>query len=152
MADDKDHFIYLDSSVGAGMDNAIAWVTSDQLDPTRIDTHTITNPTGSTDVEVVQGQYSGTHICGVPWSTLVGWTACMSLATSGKCDRHIVHFNSDNVAEDSVNRKRWAACHELGHSLGLMHDANQNSCMWNSYYSAPNTYSQHDRDMFYNYY
>jgi len=152
MADNKDHSIFLDSSVGGGMRNAISAVRTESLDPTTIETYTETDPSGYTDVEVFQAENSGTYICGVSWSGVSGVAWCTSVTPSLKCEKHVVEFNTDNVSTTTPNRRRWAACQELGHTLGLKHDKNENSCMLDSFYQAPNTYSQHDRDMFYNYY
>lgn len=46
MADNKDHSISLDSSVGGGMRNASSAVRTESLDPTTIETYTETDPSG----------------------------------------------------------------------------------------------------------
>lgn len=151
MADNKDHYIWLHSSVGPAMENQIMWNRTENLNPTTIDTHTtVPPPDYRTDVEVFQDSYTGS-ICGRPWYTLSGATICWSLTASNRCQQHAIYYNSPEVAGFTTHGRRWAACHEFGHTLGLGHVGNTNSCMYENNFGSA-TYSDHDRDMFFNYY
>lgn len=94
---------------------------------------------------------------------VLGWVNCPQGATeSGSnpnrtCVGQRLNFNQYGPYEntyDTTHGRRVMACHELGHTVGLQHTSNNNSCMqtaldtgWNpNNPNYPNTYSGHDID------
>lgn len=139
--------------------NAIQWVRVNVIDPTDIDTSLVASSTPHTDVLVRDGAY--VDYCGIDWyqpndpdGGVVGLGRCLALV-EGKlsCDQHELRMNTNFTSIASTYDVRSLACHESGHTLGLMHrpyyaDPLEKhftlSCMVTGYPKKSNTFDFHD--------
>lgn len=119
-----------------------------QLDRTSIDTSLLSSVNSLTDVLAYDQDY--TTYCGRPWhfdgapgEVTIGLYACISLASAGKCEKSEIRFDlsyNDGVA---WNLRNSTACHEVGHTVGLLHrNTSDSGCIAtnNDHYH----YSEHD--------
>lgn len=76
---------------------------------------------GENDVTVWDEAYGG---------NVSGWTECHAWHSASNCNIVHVHINTSlsNIPENRTDTF-YLACHELGHSVGLMHSSDANSCM-----------------------
>lgn len=147
MADNNTHSFFYTAAFPTYMRDAVNAARAESYDPTDINTVTSTNVNSGTDVVTYQQDYSSW--CGARWHPTggaVGHTQCVSLVISnGRCQKAELRSDESFVAGTSVARRKWLACHETGHSLGLNHrTAASDSCMWPED-DVPHI-DQHDRD------
>lgn len=87
------------------------------------------------------------------WSR--AYTTCEANAATGLpgvryhmwCRPQRIYYQAYPEANDCWNYgpcRRWLACHELGHTLGLQHSANSATCMYTVGY--PDTLNAHDKE------
>lgn len=150
-ADNKTHnFEYIDLN----SDNTAAteWVRKNVIDPTIINTSIDATPDALTDVNVLDRYYI--DYCGYNWYTsnsggVIGSTKCDLLSPTNRCDRHSVRYTNNWTDIASTTGRRWLACHENGHALGLKHrNENADGCMSPSYVNASTStvaFSLHDQ-------
>jgi hypothetical protein len=79
-----------------------------------------------TDV-VAYNQYYTTY-CGVPWNSVAGMTTCVSRNSVNECEKHEVRYDLNDMAGGTQTFRRNEACHEMGHSFGLVHS--DSGCMY----------------------
>lgn len=154
MADNRDHFFWY-SNITSPTQIAVAWSRANNLDPTEMNTYNESNGfSNSTDVVVYDEDYSGTF-CNKTWiddpnvmtNRLFAAVRCAYLTSVGKCDQYYVDFDNDFMGPRSAEAEAKLACHELGHTLGLMHRTMNTSCMidpWDDN-AANRYYDGHDR-------
>jgi hypothetical protein len=150
-ADNATHnFEYID--LNADNTAATNWVRTNVIDPTVINTSIDSTPDEHTDVNVIDRYY--TDYCGYNWYTsssggTIGATKCDLLSSTNRCDRHSVRYSNYWTDIASNTGRRWLACHENGHGLGLLHRyENADGCMSPSYVDASTStvaYSLHDK-------
>lgn len=105
--------------------NAVAFILNNYVSPTDIALAAEqASPDANTDAVYFDADYGTT--CGISWhpaGTGIGLNSCASLSGS-KCQRTDVRI--DNSFTDGVSNDwdRAIACHETGHTLGLLHRAN----------------------------
>ncbi len=73
---------------------------------------------------------------------IIGLRQCIAINGAGECERSDIRFDTSFYPGRSAEEIRSLACHEVGHSLGLMHRAEQ--CMTETANSAI-IYSDHDK-------
>jgi hypothetical protein len=150
MQDPNPHTFYysaLTPSVQAHMD----WARGNILDPTTINTTYPGTVSSLTDVVVYDEDYA--TYCNITWhpqpagiKQYVGYVFCISLASGNTCEKHEVRYDLSwwpNVGDD---KHRSAACHELGHTVGLTHPSNEDgdSCMVDSVTPGLEQWTEHD--------
>lgn len=92
--------------------------------------------TGCTSVTDVQWEQVGS-------ANYFGLYECITYNAVGECDRSRVTLNNAWPMDNDIQRRK-TACHELGHSVGLLHD-NGLGCMISGSVSAEtSTYDAHD--------
>lgn len=109
------------------------------------------SPAATTDAYIRDQDY--TTYCGLTWDSpsipglegTIGLNTCVALNSAGECERSDVRFDTSTYAALGPTGRRSLACHEIGHSLGLMH--RQEQCMGEGASALTLTaYSQHDKD------
>ena len=121
---------------------AVSNVVADVYSPTDLNAYSLVNDSAC---------YTANRICTFDYdygnNGFFGWTACVSGTSSGTnpnrtCGRQFVRFNL-NYSPPSVSR---LVCHELGHTVGLRHGDETNSCMFDPITgSTSSTLTSHDR-------
>lgn len=146
MADNRDHYFWY-TAVTSTTSASVNWSRVNNYDPTDVNTFSEDVLTSQTDVNVEDADYEGVS-CGKTWiasstgSGLVGLTLCKSLSGS-KCQAFGVYFDNDFMGPATTAGERSIACHELGHSLGLMHLGS--GCMMENDRSS-SALTDHDRN------
>jgi hypothetical protein len=109
------------------------------IEPTDINTSLPDHQCGEDDVQVMDEAYGG---------TLSGWSECHRWHTVNvNCDTVHVHINTrlTNIPENRGDTF-YLVCHEVGHSVGLMHTSDATSCMRQAWGSSQHIRVPHDRD------
>ena len=143
MADPNPHtFFYSDLS--SAMQEAQNGVRVFIYDPTDVNTSLLGSVSSDTDAVVYDLDY--TTYCGYTWDDIpnvIGLTTCVSLAGGGRCQKFEIRYdNSDVNSSSSIGFRNAIACHETGHSLGLKHNSDPNSCVQGGWYVG--AISSHD--------
>lgn len=148
MQDNRD-YTYHRSSLTTRMYSAVANVLNNQIAPTDITVKAEqATPDGNTDVVMYDADYS-TH-CGFDWhpdgpdpdtNWIAGLAECASLSGS-RCQRFNVRWDTSLTDTLNDNGARTWACHELGHTLGLLH--RNEACMPATVPANQPGYSTHD--------
>lgn len=117
--DDEIH--YVDEVALTANGNAASDWGQSRLDQTQIST-----PAGTNDVEV-RDYESLVHAGAYAWTECPKWWP-------HSCDKYLVGFNQLNLDSEPLSHWQSAACHEFGHTAGLLHrfpstDSDLNSCM-----------------------
>jgi hypothetical protein len=120
IADNSNHYFYIDGSVLQAMDDAVTYARRQVYDPTNLTTLTDTTLTPQTDVNVTQGRYTG-QICGLDWSGVSGYTLCVSTNSADECEQHHILFNTNKTENFIEGERKELACMEIGHSVLLKH-------------------------------
>jgi len=162
VGNDRDHYVYVHSSVNNNLRNALLTSMSSDYDPTQLRMFSQTSITAWTDVRAYAGNYS---------VQAAGWVVCETGSATGVnkyghvwCLKQGLRFNF-NFSEyfndgPSLN---YITCHELGHTLGLQHwgqnlvgsPGTGSTCMHMNTPNGPTVLHQYDRDhinaYYYNY-
>lgn len=138
--DSLTHNFWYDGSALYGlsqlMRDATTYARTYSYDPTDINTANAASHAPDTDVVVFDWDI-GANYCGYNWhtvanpsGTIVGLAICMGLAVSvpGACEQHYVDYDESFTNNATVWNRITLACHEVGHTLGLIHHTG-NSCM-----------------------
>lgn len=132
MADNATHSFWYDS-LSTDAQIAVNQTRTSNYNPTDLDTVNEDVPDSLTDVLTYDEDYEGTT-CGSVWQSgaalggLAGFTQCLSLSGS-RCQQFAVYFDNDFMGPRSTGDERWLACHEVGHTVGLMHTNTGANCM-----------------------
>lgn len=123
-------FYYSDTSTI--MRDASEWLRVNRIAATNLSTTLQTGsgfPNSLTDVIVFDRYY--VDYCGVPWGQgVVGMTTCMTLTATNRCEQSNVRFNLTFMDNWTIPERRYNACHEIGHAIGLKHRTAANGgCM-----------------------
>ena len=119
------------SSVASDMSTSMDWNRTQNLDPTDL----VTSVTPSTSADVVVYENSYTTYCGQDWWSasggggVTGFTTCDSLLSNNRCKQHSIRFSGPWAAGASLTNRRYVACHESGHAVGLTHSTLDTTCM-----------------------
>jgi hypothetical protein len=143
IADNRDHYFFINDSVLPAMHDAVTYARNQVYDPTNLNTFIDSTYSSTTDVNVTQGRYTGS-ICGVAWSTLAGYTQCVSTNSADECEQHHIFFNTNNTDNFIEGERKDLACHEIGHSVLLKH-RDKVGCMSSSTIVYHIDLSGHDR-------
>jgi hypothetical protein len=83
----------------------------------------------TTDAIVRDQDY--TDYCGKNWhpNGIIGLAHCNGLNIDRECESHVIRYDTSWTGSASDTQRRSLACHESGHSLGLMHRATDSKCM-----------------------
>ena len=116
-------------SLTSGMESAATWVFTNTYDPITDVVANETTDVDLTDVWLTDGSY-GTN-------GYRAWVKCAETATYGGsgvgrwCKAQGVWLNNGEYPGeyDTYAERRFVACHEVGHSLGLHHSSDVASCM-----------------------
>lgn len=152
MQDDKYMWYHRDSSLSSSVYNAYRYALNNAVLPTDVVLKPeVSNPNSNTDVVIFGKDYAGSW-CGYVWhgssgGTLIGYASCNNLSGS-RCNRFDVYTDKSWSDGESSLRLRTHACHELGHTLGLIHPSGagedeSSSCVghW-----SQRDYSDHDKE------
>ncbi len=158
-ADSISHGVWHSSTLSSAMASATSWARTNVIDPTDINTFTVTSVAVDTDGTVYD--QDDTTFCGYSWHgsgglVVLGRAMCVSLATNpaNACEKHEVRFDESYTGPATTTQRRHIACHEMGHTLGLTHPPqNSGSCMYADPNSTTLTFSAADItniNLFYN--
>jgi hypothetical protein len=131
MADDTEHTFYFLNVVH--MRNPQIWSNVTTLDqPTRVSTRVVATESEWTDVII--REIDLTTFCGlntdVPGANVIGGTICGELYPGRPtCDKHVIYYDLSDTRNMNDTQRVRLACHETGHSLGLMHRGDDKGCM-----------------------
>jgi hypothetical protein len=126
--------------------NAVAFALNTDVAPTDVTVAAeLSAPDGNTDVVFYDGLYS--TFCGLKWGnpnspSIAGAAICQTLSGS-KCQQSNVRFSEYFATASSVTYVRALACHEIGHTLGLLHREENTGCMPEGASLSP-FYTPHD--------
>lgn len=151
MADNKTHTFRFEF-LSTVMQNATTYAMNNSINgtahPTDLNAIMDSTPDSSTDVWTTDTYY--TTLCGHDWCQTneappcaVGLYVCESLSGS-KCQQATVRYNNYWTDEEGQTNERGLACHEVGHSLGLLH-RDGDGCIHQGYPKSGLFYSDHDR-------
>jgi hypothetical protein len=163
MQDPNPHTIYYDSLEQSVRDH-MEWARWAVVDPTTVDSQLVSSATSLTDVVVYDQDY--TTYCGLNWHDpgpepnegFAGYVFCVSLTSNNKCEKHELRidlswWNTSFAGADNNNMpRRYMACHEMGHTLGVRHpnrlepEDSFDSCMVPGQ-AAPDYIAMHDACM-----
>jgi len=99
-------------------------------------TVTHTSNQSFTDVVVMDQYYTGT------WAGL--WS-CVAVHPSGNCEKGEMRFDQNDLDGATQQFRNTLACQEFGHSLGLDHSSESNSCLRDGASISNSDYSPHDK-------
>lgn len=147
MADNGNHYVWYES-LAAATSSALNSTRTGDYDPTDLNTYDEDILTTQTDVVAYDYDYEST-ICGLAWMNapggggVFGAARCMIVvASNGKCDQFRLDFDNDFMGPESTTNEVMLACHEFGHSVGLLHTSDD-YCMQQGRGHAPDL-SAHD--------
>jgi len=117
-----------------------AVVDYNQLSATRYASNWVYDPVTEVDTTEVSSA-SGVDLIVRDWtsdnSDAWAWVECDQGAAYGGtdprrwCRPQVLRYDlSDTIRYDEVFERRYMACHEMGHSLGLRHSSNSASCLF----------------------
>lgn len=134
---DNSTMTYSRVALSSSMFNEVAWVLNNVVAPTDISLAAEqATPTSNTDVVYQEANYVG-GFCGFTWHSagnLIGYTYCASLSGQ-RCQRFNIYIDQSWEVNVTNTSRRWIACHESGHSLGLTHPTSSSpttTCMSSS--------------------
>ncbi len=109
-------------NLGEAFENAFDWARREIYAPTdlrvpKVDTH------GASDVAAYQDDYGDTK-----WFGIVD---CIDYVNDNVCSHWHLHVNS-SYGPYTRHQRRVLACHEFGHTVGLQHVNDDDSCMDNN--------------------
>ena len=137
------HYVYF-SNVRSDIKNATIWSLDNNYSPTDVEA---VETSSSTDNDVSVHSYTYGQ------NGVFGWVNCPSDAvTSGShpnrtCKGQVLKFNETYAyGFDTVDERRFQACHEMGHTLGLRHpEGDGDTCLRQGNLSITHL-RPHDRD------
>ncbi|WP_372736208.1 hypothetical protein [Nocardioides sp.] len=147
-ADNYYHQFQYAPGLSAQGQNAADHARNNVVSPTDMDA-----PLNGSDVIVRDDDY--TNVCGYNWwdpedigDTTIGLYTCEQRTTAGACDSAIIRLEETWGAQTTGDMRRSLACHEVGHSVGLQHRAenlpNGHGCM-PAIINGRQNWSTHDR-------
>lgn len=130
--------------------SAILWAMDNVIDPTDMSSELVDGE--NYDVRVLDDDYGD--------NGAFAWVNCPPGATETGSDPnrtckgqklHVNLYGGYAYASDTAKERRSRACHELGHTVGLRHTSNDNSCMQTygdpgAGEDRPTDWSAHDKD------
>jgi len=138
------YFAYTDTTTA--LTNAANWTRTNLMNPTDLNTFTVSSPTDHTDVVVLDRYYD--NYCDFPWTKdgnigLRGFTSCEVESSTHRCDQQVVRISDYSLDLFTTDGDRTLVCHEFGHAIGLKHRDNP-GCMKNGDFGESH-YTDHDR-------
>lgn len=146
VADNRTHTIYYESlepAMVAAMDAQRGYMDNYLV----VKSQKVTTLDSITDVRAYD--YNVSTACGLNWhgsgGTATALARCISSNSAGECERHdlLMDTSSYGIHPDFA---RHLTCHEIGHTIGLMH-AENGGCMTQGG-TFPVSYSSHDKGHF----
>jgi len=155
VAPNDSHYIFMGTSVETQTVNAFEWALTYYSSKNSDIVVARTSSPDIADVRVSDAEYGDNNLlgwgsCSTEQGTLYGGSAANH---SRWCDPQIIRWNMTYYAPflDVSTERRYLACHEFGHTIGLRHQTPRldhlSSCMINFSFSDPrypNTLESHD--------
>jgi hypothetical protein len=117
---DDDDLTWLWGSIGPRTETAIFATLYGSYDTTNLEVLPAANHTSNIDVfyefEYLPGDFYGRH-------------RCITRATTKRCDHAHIGFDPDVIDSYSDAKLQTGACHETGHSVGLLHGSDADPSM-----------------------
>lgn len=113
-ADGRDHYVYV-GFLGPQFQAGVTATLNGSYNTTHLVVHYSNPPTGDTDVIYHYGDVPG------PDDAV---TRCLSPIDNFRCNQFDVTFDANTLCPCSADFIRAIACHETGHTVGLLHGDN----------------------------
>lgn len=132
MGDNATHSFWYEALTPATV-TALNWTRTNSYNPTDVNTVNEDLKDPLTDVIANDADYEGVT-CGQTWISsisdvgLLGYALCTALSGT-KCQQFQLYFDNDFMGPATASQEATLACHEVGHSLGLMHTNTGANCM-----------------------
>lgn len=121
--DNYEHTVFRDGGLTALMNNASTDRLNNQFNPLDIDVIYLGSVSSTTDLVLYDQDYS--TYCGLTWGTgtgqIAGLSSCVSRNNVGECEKNEVRYDEGQTNAYNDFQRRSLACHEIGHSIGLVH-------------------------------
>lgn len=148
-ADSYYHTFYYNSGLSSDMRSATDYARLNSLNPTDMTTAMVTL---AVDTDVVAYDQDYTDYCGLDWhpstseNAAGGLAACRYLTANpaGACERWEIRYDESAMNEGGLDYRRYAACQEIGHTVGLDHYNYTYTCMDDDEPTLRTTYSSHE--------
>lgn len=154
MTQSKDVDFGFSPDMTAEAKGAVNYTRDELLDPTDINTSVVDDYGPHIDVLVTVKDYDTwcVDLTGYDWATaehpkvgLAGLTNCETKASgSPRCDKANVRLSDIWMDAANQSERRYLACHEIGHAIGLMHRDAAAGCMVKCAYASTPVYTSHD--------
>jgi len=152
-ADSADHHVFRDALVSATT-NALNFAQG-EINTTDVTVTFSASLTSKTDVHMEDAAY--TNYCGFQWVSasaggLAGLATCISLNTANECEQHEVRVSRLVSESFTTIQVRNMVTHEMGHSLGLGHQGDENDLMSGAGINNQTHLNSHEKQLINDYY
>lgn len=123
--DNYQHTVFR-SALSSGMNTAAVWALDNQYNTLDMDVIYAASVNSTTDAVLYDQNYS--TYCGINWNSASGLSSCVARNAVRECEKNEVRWDNSTVDGWNVSQRRFIACHEIGHSVGLVHNG-AGTCM-----------------------
>jgi hypothetical protein len=110
--------VWRESSISSTGKSNIAWVLNNRFAPTDLNVEFVASHSysGGAETDIIYQSRSDTP------GGAAGWAGCDDAVSSTKCDQHYVTWLTSTPSQGQ-------ACHETGHSVGLVHGSDNSPAL-----------------------